>query len=142
VEPDGRLVLELPYTATALSGDLVLENNDRIYVPPRIDTVGVFGAVYHPSAFLIGGRSLKVSDFIERSGGIQRAADRNGIFVVRANGDVLTRKHGALSARVQAGDVVFVPVKIQSASFWTKLKDFTQVLFQFGLAAAAIAAIK
>lgn len=140
-EPDGRLVLELPFNATSLPGDLVLENNDRIFVPPRIDTVGVFGAVYRPSSFLIGGRSLKVRDFIDRVGGTQRSADNGAIFVVRANGDVLTRKKGAMSAQVQPGDVVFVPVKTHSASFWAKLKDIAQIVFQFGLSAATVAAI-
>lgn len=141
-EPDGRLVLELPYSATTLPGDLVLENNDRIIVPPRIDTVGVFGAVYRPASFLLGSRSLKVQQFIDRAGGTQRMADKRAIFVVRANGDVLTRKNGALNARVQPGDVVFVPVKTQAASVWAKIKDITQIIFQLGLGAATVAAIK
>jgi hypothetical protein len=61
---------------------------------------------------------------------------------VRANGDVLSRKNGALSARVQPGDVVFVPVKTQAASVWAKIKDITQIIFQLGLGAATVAAIK
>lgn len=141
-EPDGRLVLELPYTANALPGDILLENNDRIVVPPRIDTVGVFGSVYRPASFMLN-RSAppRVRDYIERAGGTQRAADKKNIFVVRANGDVLTRKNGALAARVQPGDVIFVPVKTHSSSFWAKLRDITQIIFQLGLGAATVAAI-
>jgi protein involved in polysaccharide export with SLBB domain len=139
-EPDGRLVLDLPYSATTLPGDLLLENNDRIVVPPRIDTVGVFGAVYRPASFrLASGR--KVRDFVERSGGPTRFADKNQIFLVRANGDVLSRKRGALNATVLPGDVIFVPVKSQSTSVWAKIRDTVQVFFQLGLAAATVAAI-
>ncbi len=140
-EPDGRLVLDLPYTATTLPGDLLLENNDSIVIPPRIDTVGVFGAVYRPASFLLPNRPIKVSEYIERAGGSTRFADKRNIFIVRANGDVVTRRKGALSAVVHPGDVVFVPVKAQSSSFWAKLRDITQVVFQLGLGAATVAAI-
>jgi len=141
-EPDGRLVLDLPYSATNLPGHIVLENNDRIVVPPRIDTVGVFGAVYRPASFLMSdGSAMKVSEYLERAGGLQRMADRSAIFLVRANGDVLSRKRGSLNARVQPGDIVFVPVKTQSSSFWAKLRDITQIIFQLGLGAATVRAI-
>lgn len=141
-QPDGRLVLDLPYTATTLPGDLILENNDRIVVPPRIDTVGVFGAVYRPASFLMSpSQPMKVSQYLERAGGTQRQADRKNIFVVRANGEVLTRKAGAMNASVQPGDVVFVPVKTQGSTFWAKLRDITQIVFQLGLGAATVAAI-
>jgi len=140
-EPDGRLVLELPFTANTLPGDLLLENNDHIVVPPRIDTVGVFGAVFRPASFRLGTGSAKVRDYIERSGGVTRFADKGQIFLVRANGDVLSRKTGALSATVRPGDVIFVPVKAQSSSVWAKIKDIVQIVFQLGLGAATVAAI-
>jgi protein involved in polysaccharide export with SLBB domain len=139
-EPDGRLVLDLPYTANMLPGDLLLENNDHIIVPPRVDTVGVFGSVFRPASFRLG-TSRKVRDYIERSGGTTRFADRGQIFVVRANGDVISRKRGALNATVLPGDVIFVPVKSQSSSVWAKIRDTVQVFFQLGLAAATVAAI-
>lgn len=142
-EPDGRLVLSLPYTATTLPGDLVLENNDRLVIPPRINTVGVFGAVYRPASFLLQASApTNVRDFVELAGGTQRAADRSNIFVVRASGEVLTRKRGAWGAAVQAGDVVFVPVKTQSSSLLAKIKDISTIIFQLGLSAAVVAAIK
>jgi protein involved in polysaccharide export with SLBB domain len=138
-EPDGRLVLNLPYSANTLPGDLLLENNDQIIIPPRIDTVGVFGSVFRPASFRLGGG--RVRDYIERSGGTTRYADKGQIFVVRANGDVISRKRGALNAAVLPGDVIFVPVKSQSVSVWAKIRDTVQVFFQLGLAAATVAAI-
>lgn len=141
-EPDGRLVLSLPYTATTLPEDLILENNDRIIVPPRVDTVGVFGAVYRPASFLLqpDGR-MSVREYVDRAGGTQRAADRSNMFVLRASGEVLTSKRGAWSAKAQPGDVVFVPTKTESSSLLAKIRDISTILFNFGLSAAAIAAI-
>lgn len=142
-EPDGRVVMSIAANATMLPGDILLENNDQIYVPPRATTVGVFGAVYRPASFLIGTQSpVRVQDYIDRAGGPLRAADRSGIFVVRANGEVLPARRGALKARVLPGDVVFVPIKTQSSSFWTKVKEISTIIFQLGLGAATIAAIK
>jgi polysaccharide export outer membrane protein len=140
-EPDGRLVLDIPYRSASLPGDLLLENNDAIVIPPRIDTVGVFGAVYRPASFRLGQRSIRVKDYLRRSGGPTRVADKSNIFVVRASGEVLTRKMGAMSAVVRPGDVVFVPVRAQHTSFWAKLREITTVIFQLGLGAATVAAI-
>lgn len=141
-EPDGRVVLGLPLEANTLPGDLVLENNDRFVIPPRPTTIGVFGAVYRPASFVLGeGRPLRVVDYVERAGGTIRAADRRNIFVVRASGDVVSSRRGALRARVQPGDVVFVPVKTQSTSVWAKIRDISTVLFQFGITAATVAAV-
>ena len=141
-EPDGRLVMDIAPNGSSLPNNLPLENSDRIVVPPRIETVGVFGAVYRPASFLLmNGKTLRVKDYIEKSGGAIRGADKSNIFVVRANGSVLTRDRGALNARVMAGDTVFVPIKTQSSSVWAKIRDISTILFQFGLTAAAIAAI-
>lgn len=142
-EPDGRLVIDLTPTDRTLPGSLPVENNDRIVIPPRVDTVGVFGAVYRPASFLLRGSAKKrVRDYVEEAGGTLRGADRGNIFVVRANGSVLTKKRGALSARVLPGDTVFVPVRTQSSSLLAKIRDITQVVFQLGFGAAALAAIQ
>lgn len=142
-EPDGRVVMNIHPDSTTLPADILLENNDQIVVPVRSTTVGVFGAVYRPASFLMenGRKQMRVKDYVERAGGAIRAADRNGIFVVRANGEVLSKRRGALSARVLPGDVIFVPVKTQSASFWTKLREISTTLFQIGLSTATVASL-
>lgn len=137
-EPDGRVVLDLAPTATALPGDFVLENNDRIVIPPRPTTVGVFGAVYRPASFVLDtGRPMTIESYLKRAGGPLKSAARGQIFVVRANGAVLAKENGALKAKALPGDVVFVPVKTQSSSIWTKIRELSTILFQVGLSAAA-----
>lgn len=141
-EPDGRLVLDVEARDTQLPGDILVENNDRIVVPPRVDSVSVFGAVFRPASFLIDNNHVgTVHDYLERSGGGIRGADLGRVFVVRANGSVLTRSRGAMNARVLPGDTIFVPIKTQSSSVLAKIRDVSQILFQFGFSAAAIAAV-
>ncbi|WP_295529836.1 SLBB domain-containing protein [Novosphingobium sp. Chol11] len=142
-EPDGRLVIDLAAADRALPGDLLLENNDRVIIPPRVETVGVFGAVYRPASFLLNpSKAVLVKDYLEQAGGPIRGGDRGNIFVVRANGSVLTKRRGALKATVLPGDTVFVPIRTQSSSVLAKIRDISQILFQFGFSAAALATIK
>jgi protein involved in polysaccharide export with SLBB domain len=141
-EPDGRVVLDINPASTSLPAEILLENNDAINVPARASTVGVFGAVYRPASFLVdgGGRPLRVKNYVDRAGGTLRAADRGGIFVVRANGSVVSGARGAMNTTVLPGDVVFVPVKTQASSFWTRLRDLGTLLFQVGVGAAGVRA--
>ncbi|MDR3430276.1 SLBB domain-containing protein [Silvimonas sp.] len=142
-EPDGRLVLDLSPDSTTLSGNIVLENNDHIFVPAKMHTVGVFGAVFRQASFLLDdAQHLHVKDYIDQAGGPIRGADIGNVFVVRANGSVLSRKRGAMAAPVSPGDTIFVPIKTHSTSVLTKLLNFSTLLFQFGVTAAAVSAIK
>ena len=136
-QPDGRVVLETAPDSTALPLDTVMENNDRLYIPPTPTTVGVFGAVFRPGSFQVN-RTRRIRDYLELAGGSQRVADNRDIFVVRANGSVLTKKHGALSSAALPGDVVFVPVKTQGSTFWARVRDISGILLGAGITAAAV----
>ncbi|MDP3613738.1 MAG: SLBB domain-containing protein, partial [Rubrivivax sp.] len=46
IRPSGRVVLQLPPDSLELP-DLALEDGDRLYIPPRATTVGVFGSVFN-----------------------------------------------------------------------------------------------
>ncbi len=140
-KPDGRLVLSLDPGATALPGQLALENNDRIYVPPRPRSVGVFGAVFQSGSFLYSS-STRVGDYLRLAGGPQRIADRGGIFVVRANGSVLSGQqvHDLRGQAALPGDVIFVPVKTSGGAF-EKLLAISSVIYQFGVGALTLKAL-
>jgi protein involved in polysaccharide export with SLBB domain len=137
-EPSGRLVFDLPVTATTLPGDLILENNDSIHVPPRPVSVGVFGAVPTPASFAYRGGAT-VRDYVALAGGVQKLGDRGEIFVVRANGTVVSR--GALGKPALPGDLVFVPIDADRGEFWARLRDITGTLFGGVVAAASVKAL-
>lgn len=141
-QPDGRIVLPIQPDGAGLPGNLALENNDTIVVPPRSSTVGVFGAVYRPASFLIEGqRPLRVRDYIAQAGGTLRLADTRDIFVVHANGAVVSKRSGALGQYVLPGDVVFVPTKTQNVSLLARIAQISSILFQGALSAATVVAV-
>ncbi|HQS12795.1 MAG: hypothetical protein B7Y62_11240 [Sphingomonadales bacterium 35-56-22] len=142
-EPDGRMVLGITPEMRDVPSNILLENNDKILIPARIDSVGVFGAIYRPATFLMNdAERLKVKDYVELAGGPMRGADKGSIFVVRANGAVLSRSRGAMGSFTLPGDTIIVPIKTQNVSILSKLVDVSQIIFQFGLTAAAISSLK
>ena len=58
LRPSGRIVLQLQPTSRQLP-PLALEDGDRVYIPPRPTSVGVFGSVFNGGSYLYSdGRSL------------------------------------------------------------------------------------
>ncbi|WP_420146418.1 SLBB domain-containing protein [Sphingobium sp.] len=139
-EPTGRLVFNLPVTATQLPADLIVENNDAVFVPTRPVTVGVFGAVPTPASFAYDDGKT-IGDFVKTAGGIQKLGDKKEIFVVRANGTVLADGGSTLRAKALPGDLVFVPVDADRGEFWARLRDITSSLFGGFIGAASVAAV-
>jgi polysaccharide export outer membrane protein len=118
--PDGRVMLNIQPGGT-LPGETALENNDRVFIPPTPSTVGVFGASYKTGSFLFA-PNQRIGDYVKLAGGPQRIADRGDLFVVRANGSVLSMRemHNLLRQEALPGDVIFVPVR-SSATLFDKL---------------------
>lgn len=141
-EPSGRVVLNLTPGSSELPASLALENDDRVYVPPPPTTVGVFGAVFEPGSFVYTpGR--RIGDFLKLSGGPEKIADRSQIFVVRANGAVVSASSlgwgsGLGGQPALPGDVIFVPIRTQPNLFWERLVQATSILYNVALGAAAI----
>jgi hypothetical protein len=79
------------------------------------------------------------------AGGPTRGADRDSIFVIRANGTVISESQssGWFSAgklrgtAALPGDTLFVPEELNKTTFVQTVKDWTQILAQFGLGVAA-----
>ena len=146
LRPNGRIVLQMAPDATDLP-DLALEDGDRIYIPARPTTVGVFGSVFNAATYLhLPGRSI--DDYLRLAGGPTKGADKDSIFVVRANGSVLSRRQsnaGWFSSgsqfgglRAEPGDSIFAPEELDKTTITQHLKDWSQILSQFGLGLAAI----
>lgn len=147
VRPTGRIVLQLDPNAAQLP-ELVVENGDRIYVPSVPTTVGVFGSVFNGGSYLYSG-DRKVTDYVKLAGGPTRGADDGSAFVLRANGSVVSARQssgffssGDLNVPALPGDTVFVPEELDKTTFIQAAKEWTQILYQFGLGAAALKTIR
>lgn len=136
---EGRLVLPVTPGDTGLPAGFLVENNDNLVIPTRSLAVGVYGMVNSSADFRYNG-GAKVADYVALAGGFNRLADRKHVFVVRANGTLLSGRK-TLSAIALPGDLVFVPIDSQRGAFWARFKDFLNFGFQGTLAAASIVAV-
>jgi polysaccharide export outer membrane protein len=146
IQPDGRIVLNLHPDDTTVDAipDLALEDGDEFYVPSVPATVTVIGDVYSQGSFIrLPGKT--VNSYLRNAGGPTRDADKGRIFIVRANGGVVNKDSasnywmgGFDSMVLMPGDAVIVPEQTDKGSFVRGLKDWSTILFNFGLAAAAV----
>lgn len=150
LKPSGRIMLGLnndrvqPDKLPALR----LENQDRLVVPARPDFVYVLGSVNTESS-LIWRQGASVQQYLDQSG-LTSGADVDEIFVLRADGSVLSNAgrwfSSVTGATVLPGDVIVLPEKTDHESAWSvftrNAKDITQIVYQFSLGAAAIKTLR
>lgn len=145
LKPTGRIVLPLTPQSTSLP-DLVLESGDRIYIPAQPSTVGVFGSVFSAGSYLHA-RNRTMGDYVRQAGGPTRGADDQSTFVIRANGSVrsslqesgyFSRGNRLAGAEADPGDTIFVPEELNKTTFLQGAKDWTLLLYQFGIGLAGI----
>jgi protein involved in polysaccharide export with SLBB domain len=143
---DGRIVLNLHPNDENVEAipEIPLEDGDIFYVPSRPIVVSVVGDVYNQGSFLQQ-PGKTVLTYLRNAGGPTRNADRRRIFVVRANGAVVSKdaasgfwSGGFDSMVLMPGDAVVVPENLNPGAALRNFKDWSQILFNFGLAAAAI----
>jgi protein involved in polysaccharide export with SLBB domain len=154
LEPNGRIALELDPAVSSIEElpDVPLDNADRIAVPSRPSFVTVAGAVVNSNAFLYRpGRS--VGDYIKLAG-LDEAADTNYMFILRADGTVIhasssrgfLRGSNLQSEPLFPGDSLVIPNQLDFETWGTALvrglKDWSQILSNFGLSAAAIKSLR
>jgi polysaccharide biosynthesis/export protein len=146
LKADGRIVLSLHPDDTGVDSipDLPLEDGDKLYVPSRPIVVSVVGDVYNQGSF-IQRPGKTVVRYLQDAGGPTRNADKGKTFVVRANGSVVSKdaasgfwSGGFNSMVMMPGDTVVVPEQLNPGAALRNFKDWSQILFNFGLAAAAI----
>jgi protein involved in polysaccharide export with SLBB domain len=147
--PVGRLVIHIPSDLRRLAktaADVPLRDGDVLIIPKKTNYVVVSGQVFNPTAVsYIPGRSAKW--YLSQSGGLTQIADRAGVFVVRADGSVLSSKNNSgfwlgdpLSAVLKPGDSIIVPEKAPKIATrnWSALLQAAQVASSAALTVAYI----
>lgn len=143
----GRVVVKLDEPARLANSewDVLLENGDDLFVPKRPSTVHVVGEVYNPGASLWKD-DLEVRDLLGRVGGLTPDGHKRAVFVVRADGTVVSKKNDGSMFRtfegleLQPGDAVVVPRRVRRFSGWQATLDTSQLLFNLALTAGVILA--
>jgi protein involved in polysaccharide export with SLBB domain len=142
-EPVGRLVIDLDRAMVAKPGsseDVVLKDGDRLLVPRITQEVTVIGEVQSPTSHLFA-EGMSPANYIDMSGGTTQRADKSRIYVVRADGSVVSGGNswfGFGGTQVRPGDTVVVPLdaeRMRPLPLWTAV---TQIIYQLAVSVAAV----
>ncbi|WP_371833097.1 SLBB domain-containing protein [Limnohabitans sp.] len=152
LKASGRIALEMHPDKPEFPV-LLLEDGDTITVPLRPSFVAVFGSVLAKTSFIYR-KGDTVVDYINRAGPT-RDADLEGTLLIRADGTVVANEaqrsfagfgnRSFMTTELKPGDSVFVPEVLDKRTSYTRFmqgaKDWTALLYQFGMGAAGFKAL-
>jgi protein involved in polysaccharide export with SLBB domain len=136
IKPTGRVVLDMKPEAETIADmpDFPLEDGDTFYIPPQFSTVQVTGAVYNANALRYEPGKRLIA-YLNDAGGATREADPKRIFVIRADGTVVSRQsrnshsHGSYeNLRLLPGDAIVVPEKLRVSNGLQTFANYAQII--------------
>lgn len=144
----GRMVIALK-PLDELEGsddDVLLLDGDVLTIPDNPRSVSVFGEIYNPTSLLY--RPGKSSGFyLKKVGGPKENADIDNMFIIRADGTVYSRQQAGIlwvfnafkATELHPGDTILVPEEFKTTDVLKEIKDFSTIIYQLALGAAAVA---
>ena len=131
VEPKGQVVISNKDDIN----QIVLQEDDTIYIPTKDNIVIVQGEVSMPGAFTHVADS-DIEDYIEMAGDLSARADSSRVILVSANGKA--GKFRASSGEdVYPGDSILVLPKVEGKTLQAT-SILTQILYQLAIAAKVV----
>jgi protein involved in polysaccharide export with SLBB domain len=142
-EPTGRVTIRLDEIIAGQSTtEIILQDGDELSVPEFRQEVAVLGEVQYPTSH-IHEPGLGREDYIGRSGGLTSRADEDRVYVVRANGEVVTAGGGrwfdrSAGLEIRPGDTVVAPIEVDRLRPLALWASVTQIAYNLAIAAAAV----
>lgn len=144
-KPVGRLVIDIDRVMKGppgATGDVTLRNGDKLLIPKKTQEITILGEVQSPTSHVFEA-GLTRADYIAKSGGTTQKADRKHIYVVRANGDVVSGERGGWFRRsqdveIRPGDTIVVPLdteRIRALPLWQAV---TTIIYNLAVALLAV----
>ncbi|RUO42316.1 polysaccharide biosynthesis protein [Pseudidiomarina aestuarii] len=146
IEAVGRLIIDLNgiMAANTDRADIQLKDGDRLYIPTVQNTVSIIGEVQLASSYQYDA-NITLEDYIERAGGTRQKADEERVYVVKADGSVMVPERSswfsARATQIEPGDTIIVPLDTQYVSSIETWSTVTQIMYQVGVALAAISGL-
>ena len=148
-KPVGRLVINMRQVINGVpggQGDVLLRNGDMLFVPKKTQEITILGEVQSPTSHIFKA-GLSRDDYIAKSGGTTQKADHKRIYIVRANGDVVSGGRSGWFRRTQSvemlpGDTIVVPLnteRVAALPLWTSV---TTIIYNLAVALLAIHSVQ
>ena len=149
-KPIGRVVIHVQPGTKEWKGtaaDVPLNEGDILMVPKKKNYVLVNGQVFNPTAINYQ-PGLSAKWYLSQAGGLTPLADKKAVFVIRADGSVISAKNNGsgwwlgdpMNATLRAGDTIVIPEKALKVGGpnWVQLMQAAQVASSIALAVTYI----
>ena len=143
IEGEGRLVINLEEALSNNSKfDIYLEDGDALIIPQATNIINIIGEVRNPNVVNYSG-SLDTNDYLNLAGGLTQRADSGDIYIIRANGSIISLKKSFFSLglsrpQFQPGDTLVVPIKQNYQEPLPLWSQVTQIIYQSMVSIAAV----
>jgi protein involved in polysaccharide export with SLBB domain len=139
-KPVGRLVIDLQGILKGRPGgpdDVLVKDKDKLIIPKNMQEVTILGEVQSPTSHVFE-RGLTRDEYIAKSGGATQKADRKRIYVVRANGDVVSANRSGWFRRSQStemhpGDTIVVPLDTERVPLLPLWQSITTIIYNLAI---------
>jgi protein involved in polysaccharide export with SLBB domain len=141
----GRLVITISTNISEWENtpsDIFLRAGDVITIPRKPNFVLAYGQVYNPTAITYE-PGKPAGWYLSQAGGTTELALKKAIYVIRANGSVITSqgsgwfKGSILDTKLRPGDILVVPEKVLGgSSAWKTSLEAAQLIASLAVAAA------
>jgi protein involved in polysaccharide export with SLBB domain len=139
-KPVGRLVINAEGVFSGKPNgpyDVIVKDGDKLIVPRKTQDVTILGEVQSPTSHVFQ-PGLSRDDYISRSGGTTQHADHRRIYVVRANGDVVSGGgHGWFrrthDTEIRPGDTIVVPLDTQKVPTLPLVQAITTIMYNLAI---------
>jgi polysaccharide biosynthesis/export protein len=147
-KPVGRLVIDVNRVMRGRVGgseDVILRDGDKLLVPKKTQEITILGEVQSPTSHVYEA-GLTRDDYIAKSGGTTQKADRKRIYIVRANGDVVTGQRRGWFRRSQSievlpGDTIVVPLDTERINPLPLWQAVTTIIYNLAVALLAVRSV-
>jgi protein involved in polysaccharide export with SLBB domain len=144
-KPVGRLVIDLRQVQKGAAGDVLLRDGDKLMIPKKTQEVTILGEVQSPTSHVFES-GLTRDDYIARSGSTTQKADRKRIYVVRANGDVISGERAgwfrrSQSVEIRPGDTIVVPLDTERVRALPLWQAVTTIIYNLAVALLAVRSV-
>jgi len=144
-KPVGRLVIDLNRVVKGKGGDVIVRNGDRLLIPKENQEITILGEVQNPTSHVYRA-GLTRDDYIAKSGGTTQQADRKRIYVVHANGDVVSGQRTGWFRRSQTteirpGDTIIVPLDTERVRALPLWQAVTTIIYNLAVALLAVRSV-
>jgi len=143
-KPNGRIIVDLLDD----SNEMLVRDNDSLYIPEKNNNVFIFGEVLNEGALLYK-RGADLEFYLSEASGLKEQANIQSIFIMYPNGKTkqLNRKRNLFASSSQEiiigpGSVIYVPKKIDNTlSARLTAQAYATILGQVALAIASVNSI-